>query len=68
MEQRAARPRQGGGVKPGPRSAADYEEDRRREALRLAVECMKPHITPGAPARVVECATAFEKYLRGDAS
>ncbi len=53
-------------MKPGPRSAADQNEDRRRVALSLAVEVMKPHITPGAPERVVACAAVFEAYLRGD--
>lgn len=37
----------------------------RRVALTLAVECMKPHTTPGAPGRVVDCAKEFEAYLRG---
>ena len=52
-----------------PFEAGDAERiaaERRRIALELAVECMKPHITPGAPERVVACARVFDRWLNGE--
>ena len=48
-----------------PRLPASNPVDLRREALKMAVESVKPMITPGSDEIILRRAEAFHEWLRG---